>query len=838
MDMEEEGGVSLTDLFDNPDLHNMVSGGDKKRKKKSQELEDLKEEGDDEEDEDSYKRMLSIIDPSGASLSSNSKLTVEDLMGTLRDTTSFGGLKKKLEGLKAETPLLEPSSRIKRDRIDRQTNYEFTTKDVSKWVPLVKRNREAEQLRFPMNEPPRVTVTSAALVSTFEAENDFEKEVANILEESGMLEDKKIQEGEKLELRKLSPEEVKARTAQLAKLRSLMFHEEMKAKRISKIKSKMYHKIKNKNEQRKEQKMLERLEEIDPEQAEQMRQKQELKRAKERMTLKHKNKSKFARNVLRFGGHEQEESRDALNAQQAQAQDLRRKMNKISNDSDDDSSEDEIQLESSDEDSDVTPKQRQEKMKSKAVSLLNQEMDDEDAPPQKGLMALKFMQRAAEQKREEAKQQALSLLQELEGTGEVDDKEETEEKSEAASGRRTFAAQANKGKKGAKEITREERQKAEQKISALLANDELTFNLPNQQSQNWDQIIANDPQFKATSISLSTKINSKAQGKRPTAEPELDSDEEFALKIAELEKLDKSKKRKAAVMENDGAASASTHKKDNSDDTTAKGGEEAKNSKKKKQNTEITNGKPAVNPWIQPLTDKTNRKSKRKKTADALAAKGAPESDDSELDMQKTLGWEDAENEEESKGFHLYATATDEQKELIKRAFVSGAEEEEFDQEKQDLMDEDEPKPEPIIPGWGSWTGEGVKQRAKQEPKTQQKPKKPIDGIEKEKRKDAKLKKVIITEKRDKKAAKYQVVDVPYPFTSKEQYEQSLRHPLGREWNTTAVYQRLIQPEVVTKPGVVITPLKLLKNLPKKKADSIVSKLDPKPKAKRAPARF
>eukprot|EP00743_Colponemidia_sp_Colp-15_P009262 GILK01010117.1.p1 GENE.GILK01010117.1~~GILK01010117.1.p1 ORF type:complete len:925 (-),score=278.68 GILK01010117.1:39-2531(-) len=830
--MEEEGGVSLTDLFDNPELHNMVSGGDKKGKKKNKELEELREEGDDEEDEESYKRMLSIIDPSGQSLSSNSKLTVEDLMGTLRDTTSFGGLKKKLEGLKAETPLLEPSSRIKRDRIDRQTNYEFTTKDVSKWVPLVKRNREAEQLRFPMNEPPRVTVTSAALVSTFEAENDFEKEVANILQESGMLEDKNIQEGEKLELRKLSPEEVKARTAQLAKLRSLMFHEEMKAKRISKIKSKMYHKIKNKNEQRKEQKMLERLEEIDPEQAEQMRQKQELKRAKERMTLKHKNKSKFARNVLRFGGHEQEESRDALNAQQAQAQDLRRKMNKISHDSDEDESEDEIQLESSDEDSDATPKQRQEKMKSKAVSLLTQEMDDEDAPAQKGLMALKFMQRAAEQKREEAKQQALSLLQELEGSGGVNDKEETEEKSEAASGRRSFAAQAQKGKNGVKEITREERQKAEQKISALLANDELTFNLPNQQSQNWDQIIANDPQFKATSISLTTKINSKAQGKRPpTVEPELDSDEEFALKIAELEKMDKSKKRKASVMEND--------KKDNGEGTTAKGEEAAKNSKKKKQNTETANGKPAVNPWIQPLTDKTNRKSKRKKTADALAAKEAPESDDSELDMQKTLGWEDAENEEESKGFHLYATATDEQKELIKRAFVSGAEEEEFDQEKEDLMAEDEPKPEPVIPGWGSWTGDGVKQRAKQEPKAQQqKSKKPVDGVEKEKRKDAKLKKVIITEKRDKKAAKYQVVDVPYPFTSKEQYEQSLRHPLGREWNTTAVYQRLIQPEVVTKPGVVITPLKLLKNLPKKKADSIVSKLDPKPKAKRAPARF
>ena len=58
---------------------------------------------------------------------------------------------------------------------------------------------------------------------------------------------------------------------------------------------------------------------------------------------------------------------------------------------------------------------------------------------------------------------------------------------------------------------------------------------------------------------------------------------------------------------------------------------------------------------------------------------------------------------------------------------------------------------------------------------------------------------VIISEKRDKKAAKYLVKDLPYPYTSKAQFERTMEMPLGTEWNTRVGFQRGTLPRVVKK---------------------------------------
>ncbi len=63
-------------------------------------------------------------------------------------------------------------------------------------------------------------------------------------------------------------------------------------------------------------------------------------------------------------------------------------------------------------------------------------------------------------------------------------------------------------------------------------------------------------------------------------------------------------------------------------------------------------------------------------------------------------------------------------------------------------------------------------------------------------RKDSHLAGVIISEKRDKKLAKYQADKVPYPFTSREQYERSLRTTVGPEWNTPSTFSELTRPDV------------------------------------------
>ena len=73
-------------------------------------------------------------------------------------------------------------------------------------------------------------------------------------------------------------EEVRERRERLAKMRSLHFRSEEKAKRVRKIKSKTFHRLLKKSEARKRTK-LDLTGEIDPEEAKEEAIKQEFKRA-------------------------------------------------------------------------------------------------------------------------------------------------------------------------------------------------------------------------------------------------------------------------------------------------------------------------------------------------------------------------------------------------------------------------------------------------------------------------------------------------------------------------------------------------------------------------------
>jgi U3 small nucleolar RNA-associated protein 14 len=70
-------------------------------------------------------------------------------------------------------------------------------------------------------------------------------------------------------------------------------------------------------------------------------------------------------------------------------------------------------------------------------------------------------------------------------------------------------------------------------------------------------------------------------------------------------------------------------------------------------------------------------------------------------------------------------------------------------------------------------------------------------------------------EERDKKFAhKFLVKELPHPFKNVKQFEALMSVPLGKDWNTIQSHKRLIQPEVLTKAGSIIKPLKYKKDLP------------------------
>ena len=85
-------------------------------------------------------------------------------------------------------------------------------------------------------------------------------------------------------------------------MKQLLFRQEIKNKRVKKIKSKLYHKLKKKDRTREEGKMKQYLQEVDPEAAEQLTQKEELKMAEERLKLRHGGHKKWARDMRRFKG--------------------------------------------------------------------------------------------------------------------------------------------------------------------------------------------------------------------------------------------------------------------------------------------------------------------------------------------------------------------------------------------------------------------------------------------------------------------------------------------------------------------------------------------------------
>ena len=145
------------------------------------------------------------------------------------------------------------------------------------------------------------------------------------------------------------------------------------------------------------------------------------------------------------------------------------------------------------------------------------------------------------------------------------------------------------------------------------------------------------------------------------------------------------------------------------------------------------------------------------------------------------------------------------QQDVIAEAFADDDVVAKFNEEKRQVeMDEDDKEEDVTLPGWGGgWAGVGTN------PNKRRKVIKKVKGVvKKENRRDKNLKNVIINERMNKRSMKYQASAVPFPYESKEQYERSLRMPIGQEWTTSHTYRQMIKPRIMTKPGEVIDPIK------------------------------
>lgn len=151
------------------------------------------------------------------------------------------------------------------------------------------------------------------------------------------------------------------------------------------------------------------------------------------------------------------------------------------------------------------------------------------------------------------------------------------------------------------------------------------------------------------------------------------------------------------------------------------------------------------------------------------------------------------------------------------------------------------------MPGWGRWSGQAPTRGQKR------KLEKAIDDAKRVReaaasaRKDANKKSVVISEKVDRKALKYTGTMLPHPFSSREQFERSIRQPLvsflqtmqctypvpwgtitvliwhsklissgfflknvvvlqAPEMNTDSAFRNLVRPKVLRAAGQLISP--------------------------------
>lgn len=200
-------------------------------------------------------------------------------------------------------PLAVPLPKRIQQRHERTAAYEITKEEVKKWEDLVRAIRDADHLLFPLAPPAtaeeqdevdaEAEVDARQFVPAAEPMSALELKVNSLLLAGALLDESKEATFEQIAAAKLSKEDLFKRTQELRRMRELMFRDEQRAKRIKKIKSKQFRKIRKKDRLR-DADLVEGSDESDPDD-------HAVKRAEERMSLRHKTQSKWAQSIIKSG---------------------------------------------------------------------------------------------------------------------------------------------------------------------------------------------------------------------------------------------------------------------------------------------------------------------------------------------------------------------------------------------------------------------------------------------------------------------------------------------------------------------------------------------------------
>ncbi|KAJ3912579.1 Utp14-domain-containing protein [Lentinula edodes] len=789
---EDEADGALDDLQTFISSLNPTSSGSRKRKADGEEPEHsrkrriIKERTEAGVESEFRTQSLSLNDLLSPLGQSSLEKSVKVLQSQSGGNATSSGKKKKPQTLSVPLP------QRTQERLDREAAYEQTKEEVDKWSATMKRISEADHLSFPLQAQPQGKVSNLELAAKFKPSTALETTISSLLSSANLATDASVLETEEniLKTNAISVEDVAERRRELRQMRELMFRAEVKAKRVKKIKSKVYRRLK-----RKEKEAVDRNDDGSEEElTEERRLKLEMERARERATLKHKNTGKWAKKMMSRGGYGEggddddiRGGRQEIEEMLSRGEKLRRKIQGRGSDDDDSQSESE---EDGEDDSGAGVESAFNELR--ALSKTDADPLESEGKQGKSVFEMKFMKDAMARKQADTSRIVDDFVKEVGGDeghfsdGEVRSTQDDPDSGVIVSrtgGRMVLQPTA----KGSEHPTRTFSVASEETSSSTLKSTDFPTPTPpspliSTSEKNSSRPALSQPFFSNTKSSTSASVNpwlvpssSSGAGKPgPKKKNEIVVDKDSSQTTKSKHKLKKQNKKteeeKARVK--DDAVVEIELENVLAAPNVSKGQEEA--------------------PAISAVTTSKN-KSKRKGKAQ-ISDKDS-DSNDSEVEEQEKML--------RMKGKKAKATKAFEQRELVARAFAGDNVVKEFEEAKRREIAMDAPtEVDTTLPGWGSWGGDGVRKGA---------PKphliKKIAGIDPKSRADYNKAHVIISEKRDKKASKYLVPDLPYPYTSKAQFDRRMQQPLGPEWNTRVGFQRGTLPKVVKKMGTVIDPL-------------------------------
>lgn len=269
---------------------------------------------------------LKVSEFSVSAEGSGEKLVLSDLLQPVKTSSSLATVRKQLKRVKAKKTVEVPLNKEEVERIHREVAFNKTTQVLSKWDPIVEKNRQAEQLVFPLEKKQSVYAPIEHVLSGWKAKTPLEQEIFNLLNKNKQpVTDPLLTPMEKASLKAMSLEEAKMRRAELQRARALQSYYEARARREKKIKSKKYHKVVKKGKAKKALKEFEQLRKMNPAAALEELEKIEKARMMERMSLKHQNSGKWAKSKAIMAKYDLE-ARQAMQEQLAKNKELTQKL--------------------------------------------------------------------------------------------------------------------------------------------------------------------------------------------------------------------------------------------------------------------------------------------------------------------------------------------------------------------------------------------------------------------------------------------------------------------------------------------------------------------------------